>query len=134
MKYDVEEDSNVVDVLDRIRDFPEGATAEDTLRELMTEGLGDARESVRNAISFLYRIMDEEGPFEGIIGYSEGATIAATLLLTEQQRYEEEGRLPMFKCAVFFAGWPPMTPDAEYMVLSDQSDLVIEVPSCHVGE
>jgi hypothetical protein len=38
----------------------------------MTEGLGDARESVRNAISFLYRIMDEEGPFEGIIGYPEG--------------------------------------------------------------
>jgi hypothetical protein len=77
--------------------------------------------------------MDEEGPFEGIIGYSEGATIAATLLLTELQRHEEEGRLPTFKCAVF-AGWPPMTPDAEYMVLSDQSDLMIEVPSRHVGK
>jgi hypothetical protein len=76
--------------------------------------------------------MDEEGPFEGIIGYSEGATIAA-LLLTELQRHEEEGRLPMFKCAVF-ARLPPMTPDAEYMVLSDQSDLMIEVPSRHVGK
>jgi hypothetical protein len=49
-------------------------------------------------------IMDEEGLFEGIIGYSEGATIGTTLLLTELQRYEEEGRLPMSKCAVFAGG------------------------------
>lgn len=69
--------------------------------------------------------MDEEGPFKGIIGYSEGTTIAATRLLTEQQRFEQKGRLSMFKRAAFSAGWPPMTPDAEQVVLSDTSDLLV---------
>ena len=134
MTYEGGEGGEGVDILERIRDFPEGITAEDTLRELMVDGLGDARQSVRRALDYLYRIMEEEGPFEGIIGYSEGATVAATLLLDEQQRLEKEGRTPMLKCAIFFAGWPPLTPEADAMVLADESDLVLDVHTCHVGE
>jgi Serine hydrolase (FSH1) len=122
------------DVLDRIRDFPEEATAEDALRELMAEGLGDSRESLRKAIAFLYEIMEQDGPFDGIIGYSEGATIAATLLLTEQQKADESSKASMFKCAIFLAGWPPVTPDGNAIVLSDESDLTLDFPTCHVGE
>lgn len=121
-----------VDVLKKIRDFPEGATAEDMLRELLTDG-ADGRDSLRDAINLLYRIMDEEGPFEGILGYSEGASIAATLLLTEQRRFQQEGVPPMLKCGVFFAGWPPMTPELDAMVLADESELLIDVPTCHIG-
>ncbi|OCL14367.1 hypothetical protein AOQ84DRAFT_371348 [Glonium stellatum] len=120
------------DVLERIRDFPEGATAEDQMRELMKVGVSDGRQSTQDAIAYLYRIMEEEGPFEGIIGYSEGATVAATLLLNEQHRFEVKGIPPMFKCALFFAGWPPMNPELNAMVLSDESDLTIDIPTCHV--
>jgi len=120
-----------VDVLKKIRDFPEGATAEDMLRELLTDG-ADGRDSLRDAIELLYKIMADEGPFEGILGYSEGASIAATLLLTEQRRFQEHGTPRMFKCGVFFAGWPPMTPELNAMVLADESDITIDVPTCHI--
>jgi hypothetical protein len=130
------------DVLDRIRNFPKGATAEDQMRELMRTGSvpvpnangGYADESAEEAMEYLYEIMQEEGPFDGIIGYSEGATVAATLLLHEQKRFEMEGRIPMFKCAVFFAGWPPMTPELDGLVLADETDLTITIPTCHISE
>ncbi|CAL3962097.1 hypothetical protein PZA11_000652 [Diplocarpon coronariae] len=139
------------DILERIRQFPEGVTAEDQMRELMGYGTGSAgstsessddgsnfgdysytNSSAQNALDYLYDIMEKEGPFDGIIGYSEGATVAATLLLHEQRRYELEGRLPMMKCALFFAGWPPMTPELDGIVLADETDLTITIPTCHI--
>ncbi|PQE28499.1 putative FSH2 Serine hydrolase that localizes to both the nucleus and cytoplasm protein [Rutstroemia sp. NJR-2017a WRK4] len=43
-----------------------------------------------------------------------------------------EGRVPMFKCAVFFAGWPPMTPELDGLILADETDLTITIPTCHI--
>ncbi|KAL3421918.1 duf341 family [Phlyctema vagabunda] len=130
------------DVLERIRNFPKGATAEDQMRELMRGGIDAAavpnldddssNDSAEAAIEYLYDIMEQDGPFDGIIGYSEGATVAATLLLHEQKRFETRGIEPMFKCALFFAGWPPMTPELNSIVLSDESDLTITIPTCHI--
>ncbi|TGO15105.1 hypothetical protein BTUL_0044g00440 [Botrytis tulipae] len=131
------------DLLDRIRNFPKGATAEDQMRELMRGGIDSAvpvpnadgtygDESAQDAMEYLYDIMQEEGPFDGIIGYSEGATVAGTLLLHEQKRFEVEGRTPMFKCAIFFAGWPPMTPEFDGIVLADETDLTITIPTVHI--
>lgn len=133
------------DLLDRIRNFPKGATAEDQMRELMRGGIGSAvpvpnadgtygDESAQDAMEYLYDIMQEEGPFDGIIGYSEGATVAGTLLLHEQKRFEVEGRTPMFKCAIFFAGWPPMTPEFDGIVLADETDLTITIPTVHISK
>jgi len=130
-------------MLDRIRSFPKGATAEDQMRELLKDDVGSdsdsedsyhENESARNAIDYLYDIMEKDGPFDGIIGYSEGATIAATLILHEQRRFEMEGIRPMFKCALFFAGWPPLTPELDSIVLADQSDLTITIPTCHISK
>jgi hypothetical protein len=131
------------DILDRIRHFPKGATAEDQMRELMRGGMTAApvsdldvrsNESVHEALDYLYQIMEKEGPFDGVIGYSEGAAVAATLILHEQRRFEIEGREPMFKCALFFAGWPPMDPELNRIVLADESDLTITIPTCHISE
>lgn len=129
------------DVLERIRNFPKGATAEDQMRELMRGGLPSVptpenvnNDSAADAMDYLYDIMEKDGPFDGIIGYSEGATVAATLLLHEQKRYETMGIPPMFKCALFFAGWPPMTPEFDSIVLADESDLMINIPTCHISK
>lgn len=122
------------DVLSRIRDFPDCETPEDTMRELMKEGVATTHHSTDNALKYLLKIMKERGPFEGIIGYSEGATVAATLLLHEQRRFQKEGIAPMFKYAIFFAGWPPVDPTTHAMILSDETDEVIEIPTCHISE
>lgn len=132
------------DVLDRIRNFPVGATPEDQMRELMAGGADNlphseddiilAKQSAMDAVDYLYDVMEKEGPFDGVIGYSEGATIAATLLLHEQRRFEVYGIEPMLKCALFFAGWPPLTPEFDQLVLADQSDLTITIPTCHISQ
>ncbi|KAI1491434.1 serine hydrolase FSH [Biscogniauxia mediterranea] len=120
------------DVLSRIRDFPQCDTPEDTMRELFKEGIASSVLSTKRAVEFLFDIMDKEGPFEGIIGYSEGATVAGTLLLAEQRRMQETGREPMIKCAIFFAGWPPLDPTTFGMVLSDEADTMIDIHTCHI--
>lgn len=127
-----EADAETTDVIERIRDFPQLETPEMTMRELMTYGVAKTDDSARRTLAYLYEIMERDGPFDGIVGYSEGATIAGTLLLHEQVRERNEGRVPMFKCALFFGGWPPMTPALDGIVLADQSDLMIDTPTCHV--
>jgi hypothetical protein len=122
------------DPLSRIRDFPECDTPEETMRELMKEGVASCVLSTISAIQFLFKIMEEEGPFEGIIGYSEGATMAGTLLLAEQRRKQLEGYEPMIKCAIFFAGWPPLDPQTFAMVLSDETETMIDIHSCHISK
>ena len=127
-------DADATDVIERIRDFPQLETPEMTMRELMTYGVAKTDESAQRTLNYLYDIMEKEGPFDGIMGYSEGATIAGTLILHEQMRKELEGREPMFKCALFFGGWPPMTPTLDKVMLSDDSDLMIEIPTTHISK
>ena len=104
------------------------------MRELMKEGVASSVLSTSRAIQYLFDIMEQEGPFEGIIGYSEGATVAGTLLLAEQRRRDKLGRQPMIKCAIFFAGWPPLDPTTFAMILSDQSDTLIDIHTCHISK
>ncbi|KAK3401642.1 serine hydrolase FSH [Sordaria brevicollis] len=95
------------DVLARIRDFPDCESPEDTMRELMREGVATSHRSTDNALKYLIKIMDE-------------------------QTLQEKGIKPMFKYAIFFAGWPPVDPDTHHMILSDESDVMIEIPTCHI--
>lgn len=104
------------------------------MRELMREGIAPTSRSTDSALKYLLKVMQERGPFDAIIGYSEGATVAATLLLHEQRRFRKKGIKPMFKFAAFFNGWPPMDPNTHAMILSDESDATIEIPTCHISE
>ncbi|TVY71294.1 Esterase FUS5 [Lachnellula suecica] len=130
MNYDGLRDN---DVLERIRDFPEGEVPEDVLRELFPseDKATFVQKSVSDALAALYRTVEKYGPFDGIIGYSEGTVIAGTLILDEKRRLEEEGRERQFKQAIFFNGWPPMQPKDGTVVLSDQSEQVIDIPTLH---
>ncbi|KUJ23724.1 uncharacterized protein LY89DRAFT_1492 [Mollisia scopiformis] len=119
------------DVLERVRDFPEGENPEDVLRELMPEGSEKVQQSVRNALDALYLIMEQHGPFDAICAYSEGTVISGSLIMDEQRRFEKEGRPRQIKQAVFFAGWPPLKPDSNEMLLSDISEEVIDIPTLH---
>lgn len=103
------------------------------MRELMSEGLSSSYKSFRVAIDYLVDIMEKDGPFDAIIGYSEGATIAATLLLHEQRRLKKKGIKPMFRYALFFGGWPPIDPETHWVVLSDETETMITIPTCHIS-
>ena len=103
-------------------------------RPISKDGDDSCNQSAQDAIDYIYRIMEEDGPFDGILGYSEGATLAATLILHEQQRFDISGIPPMFKCALFFGGWPPLRPELDEVLLADESDLTITIPTCHVSK
>lgn len=104
------------------------------MRELMREGLATSHRSTDRAIKYLTEVMAKHGPFDGIIGYSEGATVAATMLLHEQRLFRKVGLEPMFKYAIFFAGWPPVDPITHHLVLSDENEDRIDIPTLHIGK
>lgn len=95
------------DVLDKIREFPDGVTAEDAIRELTGGDVVYNAGAVRCTLDRLFKIIDEDPEIDvrlvdldyqkytdtcqGILGYSEGATVASTLVLEERRRWEEEG-------------------------------------------
>ena len=120
------------DILTRVRDFPDCETPEDTMRELVFGGVASSHKSIDKALEYLIDIMEKSGPFDAVIGYSEGATVAATLLLHEQRRLQTKGIQPMLKYGIFFGGWPPVDPETHAMILSDMSEIRIDVPTCHV--
>lgn len=129
------EDAGIAEkaMLDRVRDFPELDTPEDTMRGLMSDeedrnAFGGSRDIT---LARLYNILDNDDDIQGVIGYSEGAVVAGSLLLDEQRRHESEGREKRLKCALFFAGWPPIDENGQ-VVFSDESELMIDAHSLHV--
>lgn len=140
------------DVLSRIRAFPECETPEDTMRELLRGSssssssstafdsesdtgtatpppVAAAHRSTDNAIRYLLDVVKRHGPFDAVVGYSEGATMAATMLLWQQRR-----GVQLFKYGVFFAGWPPVDPGTHDIVLADEGEERIEARTLHISE
>jgi hypothetical protein len=72
---------------------------------------GDS-ERCRSAFRELQTFVEYNGPFDGLIGFSEGASIGATLLIEMerrlQQEHQENQRTQGFKLAVFFCGLSPV--------------------------
>ncbi|KAJ4387498.1 hypothetical protein N0V93_008091 [Gnomoniopsis smithogilvyi] len=126
--------SKAFDIVDRIREFPQGPNAEATMRLLMGDQPSYALSSVQEAIHRLLDIIDADPEIEGILGYSEGATTAATLILEERRLWDVEKRPRRIKRAIFFAGWPPlsMAGGKIQVLLADQDKDVIDIPSLHV--
>ena len=62
---------------------------------------------MRESHRFLHDIIDDEGPFEGVLGFSQGATVAASILFEHVMQPDPEQPEPPFKFAVFISGTPP---------------------------
>lgn len=119
--------------LQGIRVFPEAATPEDSLRALMPAddiaiGFADAR---KNALEQLYAVLDADPEIEGVIGYSEGACTAASLVWDEQERRDNEGYIPRIKAAIFLMGWPALKSD-NMPALADEIDDTLDAHSLHI--
>lgn len=94
--------------------------------------------TVDNARELLLGLMDyvtAQGPFDGIIGFSEGGLVAASLLV-EDARHKFAG----FKCGIFFsAPPPPLDPEVTradvLRCLEPAKDgVLIHVPTAHIRE
>lgn len=94
-------------------------------------------ESCLKALYDLEKHVEEEGPYDGIISFSLGATLAASLMIHKLRKNQRKELLqPTFRCAVFFCGGLPeeMSADGKNRrVLSfEQDGELIQFPTAHV--
>ncbi|TGO27880.1 hypothetical protein BPAE_0035g00230 [Botrytis paeoniae] len=60
----------------------------------------ETEDSFRSALCALQDYVKENGPFDVVLGYSQGATLASSYLVQEHQKHPFH--LEDFKCAIFF--------------------------------
>ncbi|SMQ50453.1 unnamed protein product [Zymoseptoria tritici ST99CH_3D7] len=120
-------------MITRIRKLPNGETPEDVIRASASSSNMTTMEwrNKTQLLDLIYETLENDPEIQGIIGYSEGAGFAASLVLDEMDRFQREGRPRRLKCAMFITGWPPIGPSGG-IVLSDETDLKLDIPTLHV--
>ena len=89
--------------------------------------------SCRQVLEDLDAYILSAGPFDGVMAFSLGASLAATLMVRSIQLHNT----PPFRCAIFFCGGTPGDPSAtsqdEFRLLSYPADgEIIGVPTAHI--
>ncbi|KAL9089977.1 MAG: hypothetical protein Q9165_005506 [Trypethelium subeluteriae] len=65
--------------------------------------------AVQQTVDDLDAYIAAEGPFDAVMGFSQGAKMAATYIVHKIRQDPQQQRMqPTFKCAVFFSGSPPL--------------------------
>ena len=83
------------------------------------------------AYDLLSETIEEEGPFDGVLGFSHGGTLAAGFLAHHAKQHPY-GDVP-FRCAVFISSLPPFQiDDAEQLHFDDSLLGNINIPTVHV--
>lgn len=95
----------------------------------------DDDSSLLEAYNLLYEIIADEGPFDGILGFSHGGTLAAGFLIHHAKLYPREP--PLFRCAIFINSLPPFRMDPgenQRPVVDDGLEGYINIPTvCIAG-
>lgn len=99
---------DVFEHLRRIVQFPHGESAEWDMRELLKMGTSSEEkhpEVMMEAIDDVNKELDEHPDVDAIIGYSEGALVAASLVLDEAIQAQKTGRARRIKvCGTLHRG------------------------------
>lgn len=90
---------------------------------------------ISKALLQLHTYIAEEGPFDGVIGFSQGAALAATYLIQQNRDHPDEP-LP-FRCAIFFSSSPPYDTSAlaegrSLIVERSASNPLLTLPTTHI--
>lgn len=102
------------------------------MRKLYTTAELWRRKSPSGALDPLFDYLDQNPEIEGILGFSEGAGIAASLIVEENKRRKANGRTPHLKCAVFMSGMPPTDWNTGRFLLQDEDGELISIPTFHI--
>lgn len=107
---------------------------DDKLAPLFTEYMQNSPEawSIVVALEYLHNIIEDEGPFHGVIGVSEGASVAATLLAEDIQSCKAKQTRSDFRCGLFYIGAPAWSADGMRVLSGDEDGHIINLPTCHI--
>ncbi|KAI0838661.1 serine hydrolase-domain-containing protein [Hypoxylon sp. FL0890] len=123
------------EVVRRVRHIPRGLSPEATLRLFKPDNPIDFDwQTFRDALNHVFKTIDDDPEIDGLIGYSEGAMMAASICAEENRRWEENGTPKRIKFAIFFAGSPPLVAEGDGFIakLADEHGTVIDIPTFHV--
>ncbi|KAH8588577.1 serine hydrolase-domain-containing protein [Bisporella sp. PMI_857] len=90
-------------------------------------------EAVERTLAYLEEVIQEDGPYDGIIGFSQGAAVAARLILKHQE--EDPFGVQPFKLAVFLCSAGLFYTDStkEYEEhMETASKIGIHMPTVHL--
>ena len=90
------------------------------------------RETVSMSHDYMQQVLDQEGPFHGVIGASEGASAAASVLMRDLDTCRKTNRKSSLKCGIFMVGFPAINDLGQWVLSDDGSDQRITVPTCHI--
>jgi predicted esterase len=68
--------------------------------------------SVKKALEFIDEVIQEDGPFDGVLGFSQGGSLAVAYMLQHEVDHPNEPQ--PFKWACIFSSVIGFTPDARY--------------------
>ncbi|PCH08138.1 Serine hydrolase FSH [Penicillium occitanis (nom. inval.)] len=97
-------------------------------------------ESCIQALLALDSFIEEEGPFDAVMAFSQGAALASSLMIYRLRKDpERESTSPTFRSAVFFSGGPPEDPSditsGSRRVMNYQANgEIIGIPTVHIWE
>lgn len=118
--------------MDALRAIPSG-TREDALGSLSKVAARDKlMHSAKGAVDLILEQLEQNDKIKGLVGYSEGAGIAASVILEEQRKKQETGRTPRIQMAMFIAGWPAADIRSGKVLMPDDTEEVLTLPTCHV--
>jgi hypothetical protein len=95
-------------------------------------------ESCIQALLALDSFIEEEGPFDAVMAFSQGAALASSLMIYRLRKDpERESASPTFRSAVFFSGGPPEDPSditsGSRRVMNYQANgEIIGIPTVHI--
>ncbi|KAI1099780.1 serine hydrolase FSH [Jackrogersella minutella] len=87
-------------------------------------------ESFNEAVENLERYLKTDGPFDGVIAFSQGVSLA-TAILVDKLKLQESG----LRCGIFFCGRLPFIDAGAPHVSSDHTNtgrMTIEIPTVHI--
>lgn len=108
------------------------------MRDLLTKGepcyayFDRNLESVRTALQDLLDYIVNNGPYDGVLGFSEGAAFAASLI-AQQTRRQDHSSSPIFKFAIFLCSAPAVDVEKTLRVFDASVDgEIIHMPTAHI--
>jgi hypothetical protein len=93
---------------------------------------GPVPQNLEAGVSLVNRTIEEEGPFDVVIGFSEGASVAASAIVNRALSNPLEPPDSLFKAAVFIAAWPPIDVVDQRKLTSEIVGQIIQIPTTHV--
>ena len=94
--------------------------------------------SYKQALEDIDNLVISTGPYDAVMGFSQGANLAAAILLRQVERDPiEQHNHPGFKCAVFLSGWPPYDRNKLEKGLFEEmggkdTEGIINIPTAHI--